>query len=144
MVTQQAVGLYVVLNGVERPLRPEVARLGQSKFDVRRYTQNASNGELELDDSRVTTRTAYALREARSDRYNSLARSQPLVRANKVSIDDMRQALGQFDDAIWKKYWMWAELMDSQPQLRGLELPEGKNAFLYRGPWTVKGDYDID
>ena len=143
MVTQQAVALYVVLDGIERPVRPKVDRLGQSKFDNRRYTQIPENGEVDLDDSRIANRTAYELRQARSDRYDSLARSQPLVRANKVSVDDMREALGNFDDDFGR-YVVWAELTDSQPQLRGFELSKGMNAFLYRGLWTVKEDYDID
>ncbi len=138
-------GLYVVLNGVERPIRPEISLLGKSKFDIRRYTQNPDNGEVELDDSRTINRIVYALQSARSDRYDSLARSQTLVRAGKVTIDEMREALSKFDGEIRDSDMsVWGELMDSQPQLRGLELPKGKNALLYRGPWTVKRDYEID
>ena len=143
MVTQQAVALYVVLNGVDRPVRAEFARLGQSKFGIRRYVQNPASIETELDNSILITRAVYELRCAESDKYTSLAQSQPLVRAGKVSLDSMREVLGNFYNNILRS-WIRGELLDSQPQLRGLELPIGNNALLYRGRWTVKGDYDID
>ena len=143
MVAQQAVGSYVVLDGIERPVRPEVAKKQESKFDIRRYVQNPTSTEIELDNSRLITRAVYELRRAESDRYTSLAQSQPLVRAGKVSLDSMREVLGNFYNNILRS-WIWGELMDSQPQLRGFKLPRGKNALLYRGQWTVKDDYDID
>ena len=135
--------LYLVINGIEKPIRPRVALIGQSKFDVRRYTQNSANNEVELDDSRVINRISYELQQARSDRYSLLARSQPLVKSNKVTVDVMREALHRFDSDVWERYWLWAEMMDSQPHLRGFKLPKGKNAFLYIGSWKVKEDYDI-
>ncbi len=147
MVLQQAVELYVVIDGVERPVKPEVGLIDQLKLDVRRYTQNPENGVVDLDDSRTVNAIAHALRHAKSDRFTSLAQAQPLVRGNKVPLDAMRESLGKFYDELWslrKDYWIWAELMDSQPNLRGLEFPNGKDAFLYRGAWKVNADNTID
>ncbi len=143
MTAQQPIGFYVVIKGIEAPIRPRVDFWNQPKFDVRRYAQDPSNRAIELDDSRDVTKIAYTLEKARRNRYVSLARNQPLVKAGKVTIEEMQTILDDFCFEVWS-YRILGELVDYAPHLRGFDLHKGKDTILYRGLWKVKEDNSID
>lgn len=138
--------LYAKFDGIQNPIMLQVSSVGQSKLDIRRYTQNPENRVTDVDDSREINRVVYALRDAKTDNYTSIAKNQPLVMASKVSLDTMRKVLEEYSNRLQRKYFIWAELVDLKPQLRdpNFRLPRGKNAVLYRGPWRVGKDGNID
>lgn len=146
----QATGLYVVINGAQNldgkqiPIRPRVSYVGQPILVSRRHSQNA--GERYLGDSRIITSVTYELSRAGLDEFDLLAEEQPFVQAGKVPKGIMRKVLREFYKDIWERYELYAELLDTKPELRNGKfiLPSDKYALLYKGPWRVVGIYRID
>lgn len=137
--------VYVIFDDVEAPLIPEVCYSKASRLSTRRVFQKFP-GIVELDNSAVINRVASTLQAARTDGYSSLAKSQPFVGANMITLDGMRSLLQNFDKSLQEDHHkIWGELIDFQPQQRfpNYRFPKGKNAVLYRGPWRVIGDNDI-
>ncbi len=122
-----------------------VQLMGETVIGMRRYAQDESNLVAVMPFSDVNP-IAYALREARSDNYSSLAAQQPLVKADKVPLDAMRQAIGAFDAEIWQKCRIFPdEISDCTPKKRNpdFKLPRGKDLAVYRG-WTVNPDGTVN
>lgn len=140
--------VYLKFEGVETPIVPEISFFRESKPGIRRRTQNSEVGLVDIDDSRVINQIARTLRDARTDRYVSLAASQPFVRAGEVSLETMEKLLHDLDEHFWNydiRNSIFGELVDFQPQLRfpNYRFPKEKNAVLYRGPWRVNGDNGV-
>ena len=119
---------------------------------LRRYSFMLGADETIIYDTRRIARLAYELKLAANDGFQSLAAGQPLVKAGKVSTETMRNILGEFNADVWKRNSLRGELLDAKPWLRVfgrdgkyayMELPGGKNAFLYAAPaiWRVNSDY---
>ncbi len=132
--------LIIVPVGSAAGTSVKIVKLGQySKLDLRKHTQESGGVTADLDDSTLILQIREILRQASNDRFTTLAREQPLVRAGKVSLDRMRQHLDVYRDNTTRP--ILAELMDVKPSLRipSATLPRSRGgAVLYRGPWQVR------
>jgi len=129
--------LYGEIPRVPRPVLLNVTLVSKSWIETLAYCQDPSNGILFNEDSRIINNVAYEIEKARPN-YSSLMNfgmNQDVLEENLISEEVMREAFRGFDREIWQEYGIWAELMDLLPEkrIKGLELPEGKNAVLYRG-----------
>ena len=144
MATQTYSIGYLEIPGVEALVRARVyVPKSGKRSDIQKHCQNPEN-ELTVLSSANDVRVAYALRDAKNDRYSALANQQPLVKAGKVPVNVMRLLLRKFYGDVWGKYKILPdEVADSNPKARKFELPEGKKIAVYRG-WRIGDDGDID
>jgi len=144
------VGVYITIDGVTRdgklmPIVPEVSLRDASRHGMRLYTQKNPYQELS---SRDMYTSSYRLLEGRADRWVAMAREQAYVKAGIVPEEDMREFIGNITEEIWGDhgFYLVGEVIDTKPQERGLNLPKGTDALVYRNDadWTANEDGTID
>ncbi len=134
---------YIEVPDVPFPVQAGIALLHMNRFEVQEYVQDPAKGVVLVDDSRLLNKIYNVLKAGRGDGYSSLlayGMNKRLLYSGKVSEAQMRERIGNLDADLWKRYWVWAEFMDSTPGKRGHRLERGKNAVLYRGDVKVSGE----